>query len=296
MDGLSSAAKGGGAGKEGPRVGNRAPFWLGLPVTLVLLLFFAAPMLWIFFRTLGEDGFRYYHKFITDPFYRGILRTTVVVSLEATGISLVLGYPTAFFLARTGSKLRNVLMIALLFPFLVSAVVRSYGWMVILGRRGLLNSFLQSIGLIGEPLTLLNTSGAVIVGLVHLLVPYMVLSITGVLQGIDPNVEYAAASLGASPVTTFFRVVLPLSSPGVISGCILVFILSMTSYVTPKLLGGARLRTMSTMVFQEINVNFNPGFAAAISYILLFVILVILILSNYATANVTNRVGGAKDG
>ncbi|MDR3192089.1 MAG: ABC transporter permease [Treponema sp.] len=275
---------------------NRASLWLGLPVTLLLALLFAAPMLRIFIRSLGEDGLRYYHKFIGDPFYRAILRTTVVVSLEATGISLLLGYPVAFFLARTGSKLRNILMIVVLFPFLVSAVVRSYGWMVILGKRGLLNSLLQGFGLIGEPLTLLNTPVAVIIGLVHLLVPYMILAITGVLQGIDPNVEYAAQSLGASPVATFFRVTLPLSSPGVISGCILVFILSMTSYVTPRLLGGARFRTMSTMVFQEINVNFNPGFAAAISYILLFAILAILILSNYATANVTNRVGGAKDG
>jgi putative spermidine/putrescine transport system permease protein len=268
---------------------------LALPAVLALSVLFNLPMLWIFFRAFSRDGLTFYIKFMTDPFYLGILWNTVKVSLQVTFISLLLGYPTAYFLARTKSKIRNILMIVVIFPFLVSAVVRSYGWMVILGKRGLLNQFLQGLGLIQDPLTVLNTPAAVIAGLAHLLVPYMILSICGVLQSLDPNVEYAAYSLGAGTVKTFFKVVLPLSSPGIISGCILVFNLSMTSYVTPKLLGGARFRTMSTMVFQELNVNFNQGFAAAISYILLFVILVILIISNYTTANIMNRVGAAKD-
>jgi putative spermidine/putrescine transport system permease protein len=270
-------------------------FMLALPTVLTLSILFNLPMLWIFFRAFSQDGFQFYIKFMTDPFYLGIMLNTVKVSLQVTFISLLLGYPTAYFLSRTKSKIRNILMIMVIFPFLVSAVVRSYGWMVILGKRGLLNQFLLGFGLIQEPLTVLNTPVAVIVGLAHLLVPYMILSICGVLQSLDRNVEYAAYSLGAGKVKTFFKVVLPLSSPGIISGCILVFNLSMTSYVTPKLLGGARFRTMSTMVFQELNVNFNQGFAAAISYILLFVILVILVISNYTTANIMNRVGAAKD-
>jgi putative spermidine/putrescine transport system permease protein len=273
----------------------KPPFFLALPAVLTLSILFNLPMLWIFCKTFSQDGFKFYIKFMTDPFYLGILWNTVKVSLQVTFISLLLGYPTAYFLSRTKSKIRNILMIMVIFPFLVSAVVRSYGWMVILGKRGLLNQFLQGFGLIQDTLTILNTPAAVIIGLAHLLVPYMILSICGVLQGLDRNVEYAAYSLGAGTVKTFFKVVLPLSSPGIISGCILVFNLSMTSYVTPKLLGGARFRTMSTMVFQELNVNFNQGFAAAISYILLFVILVILVISNYTTANIMNRVGAAKD-
>jgi putative spermidine/putrescine transport system permease protein len=270
-------------------------FFLALPAVLALSILFNLPMLWIFFKAFSQDGLKFYIKFMTDPFYLGILWNTVKVSLQVTFISLLLGYPTAYFLSRTQSKIRNILIIMVIFPFLVSAVVRSYGWMVILGKRGLLNQFLQGFGLIQDSLTILNTPAAVIVGLAHLLVPYMILSICGVLQSLDRNVEYAAYSLGAGTVKTFVNVVLPLSSPGVISGCILVFNLSMTSYITPKLLGGARFRTMSTMVFQELNVNFNQGFAAAISYILLFVILVILVISNYATANIMNRVGAAKD-
>jgi putative spermidine/putrescine transport system permease protein len=138
------------------------------------------------------------------------------------------------------------------------------------------------------------TSHAVIVGLVHLLLPYMILSITGVIQGIDKNLEYAASSLGCNPLKTFFKVLLPLSTPGIISGCTLVFTLSMTAYVTPRLLGGANFRMMSTMVFQEVNVNFNWGLASAISYILMFVILLFLVVFNLATASINQRVGGQK--
>jgi putative spermidine/putrescine transport system permease protein len=226
--------------------------------------------------------------------YLDILQTTIVISLKVTGITLLLGYPTAYFIARTKSKMKSVMMIVIIFPFLVSAVVRSYGWMVILGNKGLLNQLLLAVGLIHKPLVILNTPNAVIIGLVHLLLPYMILSITAVIQSIDPNVEYAAYSLSANPIQTFSRVIFPLSAPGVISGCILVFTMSMTSYVTPKLLGGSKFRMMSTMVFQEVNVNFNWGLASAISYILLFTILIILLITSYITAGVNNKVGGGK--
>ncbi len=267
---------------------------LALPILLTLIAFFVVPMVYILMVTMKTDGLKYFLKFFSDPMYLGILKTTVVVSLKVTVISLLLGYPTAYFLARTTSKMKNVLMIVIIFPFLVSAVVRAYGWMVILGGRGLLNQFLLALGLIQKPLVIMNTSTAVIIGLVHLLIPYMILSITGVIQNIDPNIEKAAYSLKASPLRTFFKIILPLSGPGIISGCILVFTLSMTSYVTPKLLGGTTFRMMSTMVFQEVNINFNWGFASAISYILLFTILIILLIATYATAGVNQRVGGGK--
>jgi putative spermidine/putrescine transport system permease protein len=267
---------------------------LALPTLLALTVFFVVPMVYILMVTMKADGLKYFQKFFSDPMYLGILKTTVVVSLKVSAISLLFGYPTAYFMARTQSKMKSVLMIVIIFPFLVSAVVRSYGWMVILGGRGLFNQLLMAIGLIQKPLVIMNTSTAVIIGLVHLLIPYMILSITGVIQNIDPNIEKAAYSLRANPLQTFFRVILPLSSPGIISGCILVFTMSMTSYVTPKLLGGATFRMMSTMVFQEVSINFNWGFASAISYILLFTILFILLLATYATAGVNHRVGGGK--
>lgn len=267
---------------------------LAAPCCIVLLVLFILPMVYVLISTLREDGIRYFVKFLTDTFYLGILWDTVWVSILATAICLLVGYPVAYFLARTKSKAKNLLLIATVFPFLVSAVVRAYGWMVVLGQNGLLNQLLQGIGLTDGPLSIMYTWKAVLIGVVHLLLPYMILSITSVIQSIDENVEYAAHSLGASPVQTFFKVTLPLSAPGIVSGCILVFTLSMTSYVTPKLLGGVQFRMMSTMVNQEVNVNFNWSFASAISYILLFCILVFQVVATLATGGVLKRVGGAK--
>ncbi len=274
---------------------NRSAFLLALPTLVALIVLFIVPMGYIFYETIAENGWTDFVNFFQDEFYRGILWTTVRVSLITTLITFLLGYPTAYFMARTKSKLKNVLMIVILFPFLVSAVVRSYGWMVILGKQGLVNQLVQVLHLSEEPLKILYTETAVIIGMVHLLLPYMILSVAGVIQNIDPNIEYSAYSLGANPAQTFWKVVLPLSTPGIFAGCTLVFIMSMTSYVTPKLLGGSKFRMMSTMVEQEVNVNFNWHRASAISYILLFAILVILFLLNSATAGMTKRVGGGKN-
>ena len=268
---------------------------LALPASLALLFFFILPMVYILIRTLTENGTADFTEFFTDPFYLDILWTTIRVSLVSTAVSLLLGYPTAYYMARTTSRLKQAMVIVILFPFLVSAVVRSYGWMVILGTNGLLNQLLLGLGLISEPLKLLNTEAAVIIGMIHLLIPYMILSLVGVLQSIDPNVEYAAYSLGASPMTTFRKVVFPLSTPGIISGCVLVFTMSMTSYVTPKLLGGSKFRMMATMVVQEINVNFDWGAASAISYILLAVILAVQVVVVLVTGRYMKRMGGGEN-
>ena len=268
---------------------------LALPASLALLFFFILPMVYILIRTLTENGTADFTEFFTDPFYLDILWTTIRVSLVSTAVSLLLGYPTAYYMARTTSRLKQAMVIVILFPFLVSAVVRSYGWMVILGTNGLLNQLLLGLGLISEPLKLLNTEAAVIIGMIHLLIPYMILSLVGVLQSIDPNVEYAAYSLGASPMTTFRKVVFPLSTPGLISGWVLVFTMSMTSYVTAKLLGGSKFRMMATMVVQEINVNFDWGAASAISYILLAVILAVQVVVVLVTGRYMKRMGGGKN-
>ena len=273
---------------------KRQAILLALPASLALLIFFIAPMVYILLRTVREHGMGDFVSFFSDSFYLNILWTTIRVSLVSTLVSVLLGYPAAYYIARTNSKLKHAMIIIILFPFLVSAVVRSYGWMVILGKNGLLNQLLLALHLIKAPLTILNTETAVIIGMIHLLIPYMILSIVGVLQSIDPNVEYAAYSLGATPMQVFGKVIFPLSLPGVISGCILVFTMSMTSYVTPKLLGGTKFRMMATMVVQEINVNFDWGKASAISYILLLTILLIQFLIVMATSGYMKRLGSAK--
>lgn len=265
---------------------------LALPATLLLLLFFVIPTVYIIAKVIKVDGFKYFIKFFSDEYYRSILFSTLFTALKVTLFTLILGYPTAYFLARTTSKYKNLLLISTILPFLVSALVRAYGWIVILGDTGIINQILLGIGVVDKPVKILYTMNGVVIGLVHLLIPYMILSIATVLQNIKPNIEAAAQSLGANSWKTFRKVVLPLSLPGVITGAILVFTVSMTAFVTPKLLGGPRIKLMSTMVYQEVQVTFNWSMASAISFILLGTILLILLLSNILTKKSMTKLGG----
>ncbi|MFA6505061.1 MAG: ABC transporter permease [Treponemataceae bacterium] len=265
-----------------------------LPATALLSVLFILPILFVAVSGFKQDGTKFYVKFFSDPYYRDILITTVLTALRVTFFALLLGYPTAYFIARSTSKYKNVFLIMTVFPFLVSAIVRAYGWQVLLGDTGVLNQILLGIGLVKKPVKILYTMTGVTIGLVHLLIPYMILSIAGVIQNIPRNLEAAAESLGANRLTVWRKVILPLSLPGVITGCILVFSVSMTAFVTPRLLGGARIKLMSTMIYQEVNAAFNWPMAAAISFILLGTILFFLLAANLATANAMNRLGGGK--
>ena len=268
---------------------------LALPCAATLLIAFIIPMVYTFIKALMTDNLTYYTKFFTDPFYMEIFGRTIVLSVKTTLVTLLLGYPTAYFIARTKSKIKGVLIVATIFPFLVSAVIRAYGWMVILGNSGLLNQFFMNIGIIEEPLDLMYTETSVMIGMIQLLLPYMILAITSVIQSIDKNVENAARSLGANPVQTFFKVTLPLSAPGVISGCILVFTMGMTSYITPQLLGGAQYLTMTTLIYNQIKTTYNLEFANAICYILVFAILVFQVVSNSFSNSVNRRLEKEKN-
>jgi len=274
---------------------KRKVLLLALPCAITLLVAFIIPMVYTFFMALMTDNLTYYSKFFSDPFYLKIFKNTLLLSLKTTSLTLLLGYPAAYFIARTKSKIKSILLIATIFPFLVSAVVRAYGWMVILGSSGLLNQVLMSFGLIDEPINIMYTETSVMIGMAQLLLPYMILAITSVIQSIDQNVENAAKSLGANPAQTFVKVTFPLSSPGVISGCILVFTLSMTSYVTPQLLGGAQYLTVTTLIYNQIKTAYNLEFANAICYILVFAILVFQVVSNSLSNSVNNRLGSGKN-
>ena len=274
---------------------KRNVIFMAMPCVIVLMVAFIIPMVYTFINALMTDNLTYYVKFFTDPFYLKIFKNTVVLSLKTTLLTLILGYPAAYFIARTKSKIKGVLIVATIFPFLVSAVIRAYGWMVILGSSGLLNQFLLNIGLIEEPLEIMYTETSVMIGMAQLLLPYMILAITGVIQSIDRNVENAARSLGANPILSFFKVTLPLSSPGVVSGCILVFTMGMTSYITPQLLGGAQYLTMTTLIYNQIKTTYNLEFANAICYILVFAILIFQIVSNSFSNSINKRLGSGKN-
>lgn len=212
--------------------------------------------------TLGN-----YRKFATDPFYLRILWATFRISLEVTALCLVLGYPVAFWLAGLRPGARKLLIILLLFPLLVSTVIRVYGWMVILGGRGMINNFLLRWGLIDASLPLMYNEGTVLLGLVTILLPYMIVNITNVLVAIDPALREAAAIHGADARRVFLRVSLPLSRPGILSGCLLVFTIAMSAYIIQLFLGGPRVKMMGNLVFDSTT-SFNWPFASALSVVL----------------------------
>ena len=266
-----------------------------VPYVVWMAIFVVAPIvIMVVYAFAGSEGGFTLDNFVQMGGYAAVFGRSFKLALIATAICLLLGYPVAYLLSREGERFRRTAMVLIMLPMWMNFLLRTYSWMTILENNGLLNQLLQSLGLISAPLKILNTETAVIIGMIHLLVPYMVLSLVGVLQSIDPNVEYAAYSLGASPLQTFSKVVFPLSLPGIISGCVLVFTMSMTSYVTPKLLGGSKFRMMATMVVQEINVNFDWGAASAISYILLAVILLVQIAVVLCTSGYMKRMGGGK--
>ena len=194
---------------------------------------------------------------------------TVRVSVIVTLITIVAGYPLALFIARARPAWRPVLIAIVVFPFLISAVVRAFGWTVLLGRSGLVNKMLVGSGIISEPLTLVQNETGIVIGETHLLLPYMVLSLLAVLQRIDPHLEDAAKSLGASPVGVFWRVIVPMTLPGLLTGTLLVFSLAMTAFATPFLLGGGRTPLLTTLLYQYAFTLYDWKLAATIGVVLL---------------------------
>jgi len=209
-----------------------------------------------------------YVKFFTDPFYIHIFFTTLRVSLICTLICLLLGFPLAYTLARTQSRFKNLLIMLVVLPLFVGNAVRAAGWMTFLGSKGFLNSSLIGLGLLSEPLEIMYTELAVIVGIIAVNLPFMVLTLQSVIEGIDRSLEEAAFSLGAPPSTMFWRVLWPLALPGIMAGTILTFILGMNAYATPVLLGGPKFKMMGPLVFGQFQLN-NWPFGAAVSFILM---------------------------
>jgi putative spermidine/putrescine transport system permease protein len=221
-----------------------------------------------------------YIKFFTDPYYTNIFFTTLKVSLICTAICLVLGFPLAYVLARTRTRFKNILIMLVVLPLFVGNAVRAAGWMTLFGSKGFLNVTLMDLGVISEPMQIMFTEGAVIAGIIAVNLPYMVLTLQSVIEGIERNIEEAAFSLGAGPFAMFRRVLWPMALPGIIAGTILTFILGMNAYATPVLLGGPKFKMMGPLVFGQFQLN-NWPFGAAVSFILMTATLVLT-----ATANI----------
>jgi putative spermidine/putrescine transport system permease protein len=209
-----------------------------------------------------------YVKFFADSYYTDILWTTMRVAALCTLVCLVMGFPLAYLLARTRSRFKNVLIMLVVLPLFVGNAVRAAGWMTIFGSRGFLNVSLMQFGVITEPLQIMYTESAVVAGIVAVNLPYMVLTLQSVIEGINRNVEEAAFSLGAGPMTMFRRVLLPLSLPGILAGTILTFILGMNAYATPVLLGGPKFKMMGPLIYGQFQLN-NWPFGAAVAFVLM---------------------------
>jgi len=224
---------------------------------------------------------RHYARIINDPYYLEVIWTTVRIGLWTTLASLVIGYPLAHWMARIKSRAGHALLLmAVLAPMLTGIVVRTFAWMALLSDKGVINQTLISLGLISQPLKLMYNETGIVIGLVHIYVPFMVLTLTGVIGRIDERLEQAAENLGASPARAFLEVTLPLSLPGILAGSLLVFALAISAYVTPILLGGFQIMTLPILIYQQISANFNIGFAAALGMVLLMVSFILVIAYN----------------
>jgi putative spermidine/putrescine transport system permease protein len=235
---------------------------------------------------------RHYTRIVDDPYYFEVMWTTIRIGLWTTLISLLIGYPLAHWMARMQSRLGHVLVLmAVIAPLLTGIVVRTFAWMTILQDKGVINTTLISWGLIDRPLPLMYNEFGTVVALVHIYVPFMVLTLTGVIGRIDERLEQAARSLGAGRLRAFVEVTLPLSLPGILAGSLLVFALSISAYVTPSLMGGTDVLTLPMLIAQQVGTSFNPNFAGALGMILLAVCLAIVIAYNKILARLTGERG-----
>ena len=249
-----------------------------VPAVLVLLTLFVYPLLGIADRSVYKPrvGYTldYYAQIWRVPVYLAVIWRTFQTSALVTLLCLALGYPLAYVLATLRPRMAQLLMIVVVLPFFTSIIVRTYAWMVLLGRNGVVNQYLTWLGLTDAPLPLLYNKGGVLIGMTYVLLPYMVLTVYSVMRGIDPAFVRAAHSLGASRWQAFRKVFLPLSLPGIAGGTLLVFILSLGFFITPALMGGPSDVMIAMLIEREVEFTLNWSFASALAVILLALTLI----------------------
>uniref|UniRef100_A0A831X8G9 ABC transporter permease n=1 Tax=Thermorudis peleae TaxID=1382356 RepID=A0A831X8G9_9BACT len=260
-----------------------ALFGLLLPALLLLLVLFVYPILRLLVTSVYDQGIislEHYRRIVEVDVYLRVMRTTFTIALQVTAICLVLGYPLAYFLSTLRARTARLLLILVLIPFWTSILVRTYAWMVLLQRQGVVNRWLLELGLIDEPLRMMYNRIGVLVGMVHVLLPFMVLPAFAVMRGIDRDLIRAAQNLGATPLQAFLRIFFPLSLPGVAAGSLLVFILALGFFITPALMGGRTDIMIAQLMEDQIRTQLNFPFAAALGTVLLAVTLVIFVIYN----------------
>jgi ABC-type spermidine/putrescine transport system permease subunit I len=255
-------------------LGLSAPALTLVGVTMLL------PVGWLFWLSLFDDdgqfGLANYQRLIEQPSYGRILLATFEISLLTTAICAVFGYMLAYLLAQLNPRTAGIMMIGVLMPFWTSILVRTYAWLVLLQRDGLINAWGMQLGLWKQPLALAYNMTGTVLGLVHIMLPFLVLPLYGSMRAIDRDCLKAAASLGANPIAAFWRVYFPLSQPGLFAGAVIVFILCLGAYVTPAVLGGGKVIMAANAVASDVELFFNWGAASALGVVLLLLTSVLL--------------------
>jgi putative spermidine/putrescine transport system permease protein len=281
--------------RNGTRRAEAVPYLLLAPNVLWLALFMVGPI--VMLGTISLHGYQAgkgildnwtlenYATFLGDEFYRDILWRTLALGAMTTVGCLLLGFPLAFLLSRLRGVRRSILYFVLLLPLLTSAVVRTFGWMILLGNNGFINRTLIEVGLIDDPIRMMYSMTGIVIALVEVLLPFMVLALDAALLNIDSHLYEAAQNLGARRTRIFLRITLPLALPGIVSGSVLVFTLAVSAFVTPSLIGGPRVKLMATLIYQQSMGLLNWPFGGAIAFVMLFTILALFVFTFRLTSN-----------
>lgn len=255
-------------------------FGLGSPAMLLILVILVIPVGWLFYVSfIGADGtfsLENYERMLKRKSYARIFQTTFEISFLTTGLCILIGYPLAYFISGLPTRIANLCLITVLLPFWTSLLVRTYAWLVLLQKRGLVNDWGNSLGLWDEPIKMVHNMTGTLIGMVHIMLPFLILPVYGAMRAIDRDLMKAAANLGASPKRAFWTVFFPLTLPGLFAGSLMVFILCLGFFVTPAVLGGGKVIMVSMQIVSNIELFVNWGAASALGVVLLVSTMVIL--------------------
>ena len=259
-------------------------FGLTLPYLLMVTALIVIPVGWLFYLSfIGRDGslsFENYERMMKSKAYIRIFLTTFKISILTTIICAAIGYPLAYFMSQLSRKWANICMIGVLIPFWTSLLVRTYAWLVLLQKKGLLNNMAIEMGLISEPIKIVHNTTGTLIGMVHIMLPFLILPLYANMRAIDKDALKAASSLGATPTRAFWTVFFPLSLPGLLAGLLIVFVLCLGFYVTPAILGGGRVIMAAMKISSNIELYFSWGAASALGVVLLVVTGIILFIAS----------------
>jgi ABC-type spermidine/putrescine transport system permease subunit I len=259
-------------------------FGLTLPYLLMVTALIVIPVGWLFYLSfIGRDGslsFENYERMMKSKAYIRIFLTTFKISILTTIICAAIGYPLAYFMSQLSRKWANICMIGVLIPFWTSLLVRTYAWLVLLQKKGLLNNMAIEMGLISEPIKIVHNTTGTLIGMVHIMLPFLILPLYANMRAIDKDALKAASSLGATPTRAFWTVFFPLSLPGLLAGLLIVFVLCLGFYVTPAILGGGRVIMAAMKISSNLELYFSWGAASALGVVLLVVTGIILFIAS----------------